>query len=67
LKNPITGLPIESFYLSNETWNQKFAAIASSYEECRADTIGIYLGLEDDCWELFYPDQKEKFEDFKYV
>ena len=41
--DPITGETFESCYEEGETWNTKFGAISTSYEECRADTCGFYL------------------------
>jgi len=43
LTDPIDGTEFESCYEAGETWNEKFGAISTSYEECRADTCGFYL------------------------
>ena len=43
LKNPFTGGPIDTYYLSTETWSQKFGKLHSGYEECRADSVALYL------------------------
>ena len=43
LKNPFTGEEITTYYLSTETWSQKFGKLHSGYEECRADTVALYL------------------------
>lgn len=51
--NPFTGKPIETFYLSNETWSQKFGKLHSGYEECRADTVAIYLMHYEEPFEIF--------------
>ena len=41
--NPFTGEPVTSFYWSNETWTSKFGSLHSAYEECRAESVALYL------------------------
>jgi dipeptidyl-peptidase III len=41
--HPILNEPIVSYYESNETWSSKFGDVSSGYEECRADSVGLYL------------------------
>lgn len=43
LINPYTNEPITTFYLSTETWSQKFGKLHSGYEECRADSVALFL------------------------
>jgi len=51
--DPITGETFESCYEEGETWNGKFGAISTSYEECRADACGFYLCTLPDVYSLF--------------
>lgn len=51
--DPITGEKFKSCYEAGETWNGKFGAISSSYEECRADTCGFYLCTLKEVYSLF--------------
>lgn len=54
VEHPITGLPITGpFYAAGATWDSLFGKIASSYEECRAECVGIYLSLDTEVLEVF--------------
>jgi len=45
-------LKITKWYSEKETWDSKFSTIASTYEECRAECVGIYLCLSADALRL---------------
>ena len=64
--NPFTGQPITTYYLSTETWSQKFGKLHSGYEECRADTVAVYLMHYDEPFEIFFPDKKEHWDNIYY-
>ncbi len=57
--DPISGETVESCYEEGETWNGKFGAISTSYEECRADTCGYYLCTLPDVYTLFGFEESE--------
>lgn len=52
-KNPFTGEPINTYYLSTETWSQKFGKLHSGYEECRADSVALYLMQYEEPFKIF--------------
>ncbi|CAI2387725.1 unnamed protein product [Moneuplotes crassus] len=67
LLNPFTGEKISTFYKSNETWSSKFGKLHSGYEECRADTVALYLGHFEEPYQIFFADREDEWLDIEYV
>uniref|UniRef100_A0A4W3GJG8 Uncharacterized protein n=1 Tax=Callorhinchus milii TaxID=7868 RepID=A0A4W3GJG8_CALMI len=57
---------IKSWYKHGETWDSKFCTIASTYEECRAECVGLYLCLDHSVLRIFGHEGKDA-EDVMYV
>lgn len=66
VRNPETGELISSWYKGSETWDSKFSTIASSYEECRAECVGLYLCLNKQVLGIF-GHEGEEAEEVVYV
>ncbi|XP_062867238.1 dipeptidyl peptidase 3 [Trichomycterus rosablanca] len=67
VRNPETGELITSWYKGNETWDSKFSTIASSYEECRAECVGLYLCLNRQVLSIFGHVDEAVAEEVAYV
>jgi dipeptidyl-peptidase III len=56
--SPLDGKEITSFYQPNQTWSSVFGKIASFYEECKADSVALYLSVFEDVQETLLPNYK---------
>ena len=51
--DPLTGNKVASWYKPGQTWGSVFGSIASSYEECRAEAVGLHLCGDADVLKIF--------------
>ncbi|KAL0482509.1 dipeptidyl peptidase, partial [Acrasis kona] len=65
--NPLTNKPVDTFYKYGETYPAKFSTISSSWEECRAEAVGIYLCVQEQVLNIFGFCDKELADDIVYV
>ncbi|KAF8201843.1 aflatoxin-detoxifizyme [Pholiota molesta] len=65
--NPLTGGKITSWYKPGQTPGSVLGEVSSSMEECRAETVALYLVSNRDILKIFnYVDEKE-IEDIQYI
>ncbi|TFK54893.1 dipeptidyl-peptidase III [Heliocybe sulcata] len=65
--NPLTGKPITSWYKPGQTPDSVLGEVSSSMEECRAETVALYLASNEEILQIFgYTDKQEK-EDIQYI
>jgi len=67
IKNPFTGEVINTWYEHNETWYTKFGTVCSAYEECRADSIAMFLSTFNESLEILLPGREKEWDDIIYV
>jgi len=66
LLNPLTGKPVASWYKPGESYGSRIGPISSSMEECRAESVALYLVHNHDILGIFDYTTKEDKEDLIY-
>ncbi|PLB54335.1 dipeptidyl peptidase [Aspergillus steynii IBT 23096] len=51
--SPVTNKPVSTWYKPGQTWSSVFGAIASSYEECRAECVAMALSCDFEILKIF--------------
>lgn len=51
--SPVTNKPISTWYKPGQTWSSVFGALASSYEECRAECVAMVLSCDFEILQIF--------------
>ncbi|MEZ6194726.1 MAG: dipeptidyl peptidase 3 [Planctomycetota bacterium] len=64
--NPVTGERVASWYKPGDNWGTVFNTISSSFEECRAEAVGLHLCLEPEVLKIFGHEGQEA-EDIIYI
>ncbi|CRL05528.1 CLUMA_CG018166, isoform A [Clunio marinus] len=65
--NPLTGKPIDKWYEPGETFDSKFKAMGSSYEECRAESVALHLCFNREVMKILGHTDEKEIEDLIYV
>lgn len=62
VKNPFTKEAPKSWYKAAETWSSVFGDIASSWEECRAECVALYLPCFDRVMDVLVPGKEAEYD-----
>lgn len=65
--DPLSGEPVTSWYVPGETFDSKFKAMGSSYEECRAECVGLHLCFNRDVMKILGHTDEKEIEELIYV
>ncbi|KRX04492.1 hypothetical protein PPERSA_06045 [Pseudocohnilembus persalinus] len=66
VKNPLTGEKITSFYNEKDTWMSVFQNLSNPYEECRADTVALYMSCFPESINALQPQHNDQWKEICY-
>lgn len=70
IKSPPLGLdgkPVSTYYKKGETWGSVFGSIAGSYEECRAESVAMFLVTDRKLLDIFGFKTKKEQDHIIYI
>jgi len=65
--NPLTGKPVTTWYKPGQTPGSVLGTCSSSLEECRAETVAMYLAGNRDILEIFEYTTEKDIEEIQYI
>lgn len=65
--DPISGKPVATWYKAGETFSSVFGGLGSSYEECRAEAVALYLCIQPDLLKIFHVTTEEERQDTIFI
>ncbi|KAF9260465.1 aflatoxin-detoxifizyme [Marasmius fiardii PR-910] len=65
--NPLTGKPITSWYKPGQSPDAVLGEVSSSMEECRAETVALYLASNLEILKIFGYTEKNDIETVQYI
>lgn len=67
--SPVTNKPVTTYYKKGETWGSVFGSLAASYEECRAESVAMYLATDKSLLKIFGHGEtgEANFDDVLYI
>lgn len=57
--DPISNAPVATWYKPGDTFSTIFGGLGSSYEECRAEAVALYLGTNPELLHIFQVETEE--------
>lgn len=65
--NPLTGKPVDSWYKPGQTAGSVLGTVSSSLEECRAETVAMYLCGNPEILSIFGYETTKDIEEIQYI